>query len=41
MTHDTVVVGQISDNKERAYLEEVTHLENSCQENNLCERQQD
>ncbi|KAK1800324.1 hypothetical protein P4O66_005468 [Electrophorus voltai] len=32
---DTVVVGLISDNDERAYLEEIKHLENWCQENNL------
>ncbi len=32
---DTVVEGLISDNIEKAYPEEVTHLENSCQENNL------
>ncbi|KAK1800230.1 hypothetical protein P4O66_000274 [Electrophorus voltai] len=32
---DTVVMGLISDNNERAYLEEVKHLENWCQENNL------
>ncbi|KAK1795847.1 hypothetical protein P4O66_009869, partial [Electrophorus voltai] len=32
---DTVVMGLISDNDERAYLEEITHLENWCQENNL------
>ncbi len=32
---DTVVVGLISDNTEKAYLEEVTHLENCCRENNL------
>ncbi|KAK1796449.1 hypothetical protein P4O66_009500 [Electrophorus voltai] len=32
---DTVVVGLISDNNERAYLEEIKHLENWCQENNL------
>ncbi len=28
-------MGQISDNIEKAYLEEETHLENWCQENNL------
>ncbi|KAK1784028.1 hypothetical protein P4O66_004470 [Electrophorus voltai] len=32
---DTVVMGLISDNNERAYLEEIIHLENWCQENNL------
>ncbi|KAK1803647.1 hypothetical protein P4O66_020754, partial [Electrophorus voltai] len=32
---DTIVVGLISDNDERAYLEEIKHLENWCQENNL------
>ncbi|KAK1806250.1 hypothetical protein P4O66_000138 [Electrophorus voltai] len=32
---DTVVVGLISDNDERTYLEEIKHLENWCQENNL------
>ncbi len=32
---DTVVVGLISDNIEKACLEEVAHLENWCQENNL------
>ncbi|KAK1796897.1 hypothetical protein P4O66_000977 [Electrophorus voltai] len=32
---DTVVVGLFSDNDERAYLEEIKHLENWCQENNL------
>ncbi|KAK1806271.1 hypothetical protein P4O66_000154 [Electrophorus voltai] len=32
---DTVVVGLISDNDERGYLEEIKHLENWCQENNL------
>ncbi|KAK1797989.1 hypothetical protein P4O66_000750 [Electrophorus voltai] len=32
---DTVVVGLISDNDERAYLEEIKQLENWCQENNL------
>ncbi|KAK1792065.1 hypothetical protein P4O66_001844 [Electrophorus voltai] len=32
---DTVVMGLISDNDERAYLEEIKHLENWCQENNL------
>uniref|UniRef100_A0A4W4EES8 Reverse transcriptase domain-containing protein n=1 Tax=Electrophorus electricus TaxID=8005 RepID=A0A4W4EES8_ELEEL len=32
---DTVIVGLISDNDERAYLEEIKHLENWCQENNL------
>ncbi|KAK1797191.1 hypothetical protein P4O66_008580 [Electrophorus voltai] len=32
---DTVVVGLIPDNNERAYLEEIKHLENWCQENNL------
>ncbi|KAK1792060.1 hypothetical protein P4O66_001840 [Electrophorus voltai] len=32
---DTVVMGLISDNDERAYLEETKHLENWCQENNL------
>ncbi|KAK1789953.1 hypothetical protein P4O66_002274 [Electrophorus voltai] len=31
----TVVMGLISDNDERAYLEEIKHLENWCQENNL------
>ncbi|KAK1784308.1 hypothetical protein P4O66_003688, partial [Electrophorus voltai] len=33
--YDTVVMGLISDNDERAYLEEIKHLENWCQENNL------
>ncbi|KAK1797998.1 hypothetical protein P4O66_000755 [Electrophorus voltai] len=32
---NTVVMGLISDNGERAYLEEIKHLENWCQENNL------
>ncbi|KAK1783993.1 hypothetical protein P4O66_004506 [Electrophorus voltai] len=32
---DTVVMGLISDNDKRAYLEEIKHLENWCQENNL------
>ncbi|KAK1792754.1 hypothetical protein P4O66_012672, partial [Electrophorus voltai] len=32
---DTVVMGLISDNNERTYLEEIKHLENWCQENNL------
>ncbi|KAK1804738.1 hypothetical protein P4O66_003594 [Electrophorus voltai] len=32
---DTVVMGLILDNDERAYLEEIKHLENWCQENNL------
>ncbi|KAK1803187.1 hypothetical protein P4O66_021707 [Electrophorus voltai] len=32
---DTVVMGLIWDNDERAYLEEIKHLENWCQENNL------
>ncbi|KAK1797422.1 hypothetical protein P4O66_008791 [Electrophorus voltai] len=32
---DTVVMGLISDNDERAYLEEIKDLENRCQENNL------
>ncbi|KAK1803317.1 hypothetical protein P4O66_004107 [Electrophorus voltai] len=32
---DTVVMGLISDNDERAYLEQIKHLENWCQENNL------
>ncbi|KAK1795727.1 hypothetical protein P4O66_001210 [Electrophorus voltai] len=32
---DTVIVGLISDNDERAYLEEIKHLENWCQENKL------
>ncbi|KAK1784066.1 hypothetical protein P4O66_021738, partial [Electrophorus voltai] len=32
---DTIVVGLISDNDERAYLEEIKHLENWCPENNL------
>ncbi|KAK1802111.1 hypothetical protein P4O66_004452 [Electrophorus voltai] len=32
---DSVVMGLISDNDERAYLEEIKHLENWCQENNL------
>ncbi|KAK1803861.1 hypothetical protein P4O66_003810 [Electrophorus voltai] len=32
---DTIVMGLISDNNERAYLEEIKHLENWCQENNL------
>ncbi|KAK1803206.1 hypothetical protein P4O66_021721, partial [Electrophorus voltai] len=35
---DTVVMGLISDNDERAYLEEMKHLENWCQENNLCQQ---
>ncbi|KAK1793659.1 hypothetical protein P4O66_012026, partial [Electrophorus voltai] len=32
---NTVIMGLISDNDERAYLEEIKHLENWCQENNL------
>ncbi|KAK1804796.1 hypothetical protein P4O66_003643 [Electrophorus voltai] len=32
---DTVVMGLISANNERAYLEEIKHLENWCQVNNL------
>ncbi|KAK1783932.1 hypothetical protein P4O66_023099, partial [Electrophorus voltai] len=32
---DTVVMGLISDNDERAYQEKIKHLENWCQENNL------
>ncbi|KAK1789915.1 hypothetical protein P4O66_002245 [Electrophorus voltai] len=32
---DTVVMGLISDNDERAYLEEIKHLENWCQNNLL------
>ncbi|XP_065328088.1 NACHT, LRR and PYD domains-containing protein 12-like [Pelmatolapia mariae] len=32
---NTVVVGLISDNIEKAYLEEIRNLENWCQENNL------
>ncbi|KAK1797486.1 hypothetical protein P4O66_008338 [Electrophorus voltai] len=32
---DTVVMGPISDNDERAYLEKIKHLENWFQENNL------
>ncbi|KAK1799315.1 hypothetical protein P4O66_007561 [Electrophorus voltai] len=32
---DTIVMGLISDNDERAYLEEIKHLENWCQGNNL------
>ncbi|KAK1797599.1 hypothetical protein P4O66_000788 [Electrophorus voltai] len=32
---DAVVMGLNSDNYERAYLEEIKHLENWCQENNL------
>ncbi|KAK1799526.1 hypothetical protein P4O66_000408 [Electrophorus voltai] len=32
---DDTVMGLISDNDERAYLEEIKHLENWCQENNL------
>ncbi|KAK1796991.1 hypothetical protein P4O66_008386, partial [Electrophorus voltai] len=32
---DTVVMGLISDSDERAYLEEIKHLENWCPENNL------
>ncbi|KAK1802495.1 hypothetical protein P4O66_022147 [Electrophorus voltai] len=32
---DTVVMGLISDNDERAYLPEIKHLEKWCQENNL------
>ncbi|KAK1795639.1 hypothetical protein P4O66_001136 [Electrophorus voltai] len=35
ITDDTVVMGLISDNIERAYLEEIKHLENWCQEINL------
>ncbi|KAK1784642.1 hypothetical protein P4O66_003271 [Electrophorus voltai] len=34
-TDDTVAMGLISDNNERAYLEEIKHLENWCQENHL------
>ncbi|KAK1787416.1 hypothetical protein P4O66_002894 [Electrophorus voltai] len=32
---DTVVMGLISDNNEKTYLEKIKHLENWCQENNL------
>ncbi|KAK1797761.1 hypothetical protein P4O66_008113 [Electrophorus voltai] len=32
---DTIIMGLISDNDERAYLEEIKHLENWCQKNNL------
>ncbi|KAK1791023.1 hypothetical protein P4O66_002073 [Electrophorus voltai] len=32
---DTFIMGPISGNDERAYLEEIKHLENWCQENNL------
>lgn len=32
---NTVVVGLISDNTEKAHLEEIANLENWCQENNL------
>ncbi|KAK1802684.1 hypothetical protein P4O66_004184 [Electrophorus voltai] len=32
---DTIAMGLISDNDKRAYLEEIKHLENWCQENNL------
>ncbi|KAK1791168.1 hypothetical protein P4O66_002196 [Electrophorus voltai] len=32
---DTAVMGLILDNDERAYLEEIKHLENWCQEDNL------
>ncbi|KAK1793739.1 hypothetical protein P4O66_001424 [Electrophorus voltai] len=32
---DTVLMHLISDNDERAYLEEIKHLKNWCQENNL------
>ncbi|KAK1804591.1 hypothetical protein P4O66_020585 [Electrophorus voltai] len=32
---DTIVMGMISDNEERAYLEEIKDLENWCQGNNL------
>ncbi|KAK1797453.1 hypothetical protein P4O66_008302, partial [Electrophorus voltai] len=32
---NSVVMGLISENNERAYLEEIKHLENWCQENNL------
>ncbi|KAK1793671.1 hypothetical protein P4O66_012036 [Electrophorus voltai] len=32
---DTVVMGLTSGNEERAYLEQIKHLENWCQENNL------
>ncbi|KAK1805683.1 hypothetical protein P4O66_019240, partial [Electrophorus voltai] len=32
---DTIVMGLILDNDERAYLEEIKHLENWCQENNF------
>ncbi|KAK1784957.1 hypothetical protein P4O66_018387 [Electrophorus voltai] len=32
---DTVVMGLISDNDERAYLEEIKHLKNWCQENDF------
>ncbi|KAK1788520.1 hypothetical protein P4O66_016944 [Electrophorus voltai] len=34
-TDDTVIIGLILDNNERTYLEEIKHLENLCQENNL------
>ncbi|KAK1799050.1 hypothetical protein P4O66_007312 [Electrophorus voltai] len=34
-TDDTVVMGLISGNDERPYLEEIKHLETWCQENNL------
>ncbi|KAK1792043.1 hypothetical protein P4O66_001822 [Electrophorus voltai] len=34
-TDDTVIMGLISDNDERAYLEEIKHLENWSQGNNL------
>jgi len=34
-THDTVVVGLISDNIEKAYLEEVANLSLWCQDNSL------
>ncbi|KAK1806482.1 hypothetical protein P4O66_004990 [Electrophorus voltai] len=34
-TDDSVVMGLISDNDERAYLEEIKHLENWCQGNNF------
>ncbi len=32
---DTVVVSLISDNDERAYLQEIKRLDNWCQENNV------
>lgn len=32
-----VLLGLICNNEERVYLEEMSHLENWCEENSLCE----